>query len=148
MFTRYSVPKNYSGSLFSKNSFETETKTHAPLNVKTSISPSFKRENLNTPRGEIENPPFFSVVDDDVTESSEDLSYDKSDNEEIKTNSSLEVEKTDKDVISPLEEFKQGAIRLFENMKNDDIMLIALILLLSGESNPSVALFLAILLLF
>ena len=148
MFTRYSVPKNYSGSLFSANQYETETKTHSPSGVKTSISPSFNRENLNTPPGKIENPPFFSVVDDDTPESSEDLSSDINANDIIEVDGTTEVSKTAKEGISPLEEFKQGAIKLFENMKSDDIMLIALILLLSGENNPSIPLFLAILLLF
>ena len=148
MFTRYSVPKNYSGSLFSANQYETETKTHSPSGAKTSISPSFNRENLNTPPGKIENPPFFSVVDDDTPESSEDLSSDINANDIIEVDGTTEVSKTAKEGISPLEEFKQGAIKLFENMKSDDIMLIALILLLSGENNPSIPLFLAILLLF
>ena len=142
MFTRYTVPKNYSGSRFSTTEYETETKTHTSPNIKTSISPSFNSEKTDTPLGEINNPPFFTVSDEDAGDEAREDELCKEESEEI-----LPSDK-DTQTNEAIREFKNSALRLFENVRRDDLMLIALILLLSGEENPSIPLLLSLLLLY
>lgn len=147
MFTRYSVPKNYSGSRFSVNEYETEMKTHTSSGVKTSISPSFNRENSNTSPQEIKNPPFFTVSDDNTAD---DIEEEFSSAEVCEENDNTELnDKRDADKRNnALKEFKSSAISLFESIQRDDLMLIALILLLSNEENPTLPLLLSLLLLY
>lgn len=150
MFTRYNVPKNYSGNRFSVNQYETETKTHTAQGSKTSFSPSFNQEKTYTSPNEIKNSPFFTVSDDDVTE---EIRENDSTNDTLSENEILENDIESKSINetkqnSALNEFKASALSLFNGIKKDDLMLIFLILLLSNEENPTLPLLLALLLLY
>lgn len=150
MFTRYNVPKNYSGNRFSVNQYETETKTHSAQGSKTSFSPSFNQEKTNTPSGEIENSPFFTVDNDDSTEEirENDLNNDiVLENEILEDDNESKNDNEAKD-NSALNEFKSSFLSLFNGIKKDDLMLIFLIILLSNEENPTPPLLLALLLLY
>lgn len=146
MFTRYTVPKNYGGSRFSQPSYETETKLHTASNVKTSLSPLFNQENTATPIKEIENPPFFTVDEDLSEDESREDDFDISNG--INNTENEDKNNADAEYNDAFSEFKSNALRLFNNIKKDDLMLIALILLLSGEENPTIPLVLSLLLLY
>lgn len=152
MFTKYTnvnVPKNYSGSRFSKPP-ETEMKTHraqdaSPSNtVKTSVSPYFHntQEYLSSTDKAIETDSIVNFAihsDDDITNI--DTASPESIQEEVYEDESTSV------VPSSITELS----KILKNIKGDDILLLALILIFAtdnGEGNPDILLILSLLLLY
>ena len=149
MFTKYNgveIPRNYSGNRFSPT-FETEMKTHrATANtvqqgtVKSSFSPSFQEVIDKTMNETVEMP----VTDDEiqVTENTTAEITDAQNEEIVQASHSYtkEAQKSDFNLMG-----------LLEKISKDDLLLIALIIVLasdSAEGGTDVILCLALLLLF
>lgn len=149
MFTKYSgidVPKNYSGSRFKQN-LETEMKTHkapiiqpAPTVTKSSPQPSFQ-----------------SIIDKAVSDEKETPSdyteHTDAPSNEIPDPVSIIEPSREGDVDVPADRsYANSALSsLLESLNGDDLLLIALIILLSGNEgyeNKEIIVTLALLLLY
>ena len=118
MFTKYNgivVPQNYNGNRFQKQHLETEMKTHKATEIqsvslpKTSVSPSFQ-----------------SLLDKAVSE--EDTSAVPVQEE----TSSVEAEDSAVEEETPAELNISPFMRMLEGLKSDDLLLLALILLMAN----------------
>lgn len=149
MFTKYSgidVPKNYSGSRFKQN-LETEMKTHkapiiqpAPTVTKSSPQPSFQSIIDKAASGEKETPSDYTEqTDAPSNEIPVPVSI-------IEPSRESEVDThTDSSCVN------SAISSLLESLNGDDLLLIALIILLSGNEgyeNKEIIVTLALLLLY
>ncbi len=148
MFTKYnsiSIPENYSGNRFKKAIEETEMKTHkgkepvsSVSSVKTSVSPFFHAV-IEEPIKEVFSEP------QDVYE--EDFSEESNENTDTPTEKTENFDKTTEENISPI----KRPFELLENIKNDDLLLLALLLLIakdSAENSMDTLVILALLLMY
>ena len=143
MFTRYKgidIPENYSGSRF-KAPIITETKTHKPTppmtysGTKTSISPAFEdalREQSVRP---IEKLPqeFDQIFTEENIDEVTLYENENSNNEEEKISEKSEA--SNKGDTSLLGEFGNLFSQIFSKIKQDDLVIIGVILLLLSEKN-------------
>ena len=157
MYSRYNIPKNYSGNRFKEQFIETETKMHKPspsyMSTRTSVSPTFQ----NALNEQYDNKTSQSVYDfeENATDSSEVESEISSLNfqDEIKAtlgtsekNAEPEKKKGPSATFSELVPFIS---KLTANISYEDLILISLILLfISEENSESKNLLLPLLLLF
>lgn len=146
MFTRYSgvdVPQNYSGNRFRKRSIEnTEMKVHTNQTqgaTKSSVSPTFENQsNNNDYTEEIIEPDTNEIVEpinekiptsvdenEDITETDVELSVQE--NEHSDSKPAFKGLLSDLN-LSPFTEY-------LKNIKNDDLLLIALIIFLASDKN-------------
>ena len=126
MFTKYTnmrLPQNYSGSRFKATAEDTEMKTHRakeaaiPINtVKTSISPFFQSSYLNEQASEPE---------------AEDETF--AEYEEIPDTTEVTKETLHEAVSEPGKPTLGDLSRLLEGLKSDDLLLLALIILLASD---------------
>ena len=139
MFTKYnniSVPKNYSGNRFRQVSEDTETKMHRatvanvkPNEAKTSVSPYFQAQLTNSlslaqeeDDRNTKNEEFLDTVQEDVEEFN-DTPADKS---------------VEADISAPISNIAENKLmQLFKNVKNDDLLLLALILLFAKDNTEN-----------
>ena len=148
MFTKYNninVPKNYGGSRFQPSTNDTEMKTHraeeihqSVNKIKTSVSPYFQ-STQNSDKN-----PSFSDDENDF------LELNDTETEETINTPVTKIEKSEK--VSPLNfsGFKE-LTKLFKGVNNDDLLLLALILLFAtdkGENSLDTLFILAFLLLY
>ena len=160
MFTRYkgiSIPENYSGNRF-KAPIETETKTHKPSpnavygGTKTSISPAFedalRERNMNIDNS-IPSEPYTDE------EYQEDTILPENNNQDIlfdNLDSGSEAEPNDeprkeKQSSSLLNEFSSLFSQITSKIKQDDLIIIGVILLLLSEKSEDMDVILPLLLL-
>lgn len=152
MYSRYNIPKNYSGNRFKEPLIETETKFHKPspsyTSTRTSVSPTFQNA-LNEQSikktgdgvydfaesdsiapnfdGEEFTPPIADFQDEQknpfLGDTEQDGNGDFSSNEKEKGQSPLGKE------ILPL------VSKVLSNINHEDLILISLILLFVSEEN-------------
>ncbi len=171
MFTKYqgiSLPQNYSGNRFRSYPKDTEMKTHKAQEpsrnssgVKTSVSPIFQEASKRTSnasdnakstfdyqqRNEEDDKEFYEDKSE-IIDTSPEKSYenDDSDNQAEEKNDNVAYEETLSDFFS-----KSGLSKMLNGLHSDDILLLALILILAGEGeaqNPDAIVILSLLLLF
>lgn len=134
MFTKYnnvSIPKNYSGSRFHQGNDDTEMKTHRATEsipstniTKTSVSPYFRSNLIKE----------SSLATEDSEDSSFEVPYDASMEEKAEIIDTPADKDSDSSTGNLTPNDEEGALsRLFKNIKNDDLLLLALILLLSKD---------------
>lgn len=148
MFTKYSginVPKNYSGNRF-KESIDTEMKTHKAEGV-----------HISTPIKKSSSPQSFqSIIDKAVEPDTTNADYYEEipgENEEISDPVSInEYDVEEAPLPEPITPAKElGLSTLLESLQEDDLLLIALILILAGNEgyeNKELIITLALLLLY
>ena len=146
MFTKYNnvnIPKNYSGNRFRQNGEDTEMKTHRPISsstvpttsTKTSVSPYFQAQ---LTENELPSEELFNSLDEEIPEVRQE------------ENSETIDTPTDKIPKSPVESDSTSVeenklTQFLKNIKNDDLLLLALILLLANDNTENSADALAIL---
>ena len=156
MFTKYTsikVPENYGGSRFTKAPMETEMKTHRPESiasqstpVKTSVSPFFqnshKSEISQSMAEEVDVTSYEdTTADDELTASDYECISHEDKASSINENVSPQTPHTGIMELS----------RFLEKIKNDDLLLLTLILLFAkdgGDEGMDGIILLALLLLF
>lgn len=155
MFSKYfgmNIPPNYSGSRFSSIE-KTETKLHRPdmqMAVKSSLSPSF------SPSGAVNESFVYNDIDDETGLDVDEVFDDANDNfgEENIENCSLDAKKED----CENETHERGKLgfdihslrSLFSGIEKDELIIIALIILLitdEGKENDEIISVLTLLLL-
>ena len=160
MFTRYkgiSIPENYSGNRF-KAPIETETKTHKPTQggvyggTKTSISPIFesaiKERTYNNDINETLYEPTDSYQSEEeayATSINESQGLDF--NEEFIENQDSSSESEDPKKNSILGDFASIFSQITSKIKQDDFIIIGVILLLLSEKGEDKDVILPLLLL-
>ena len=134
MFTKYNsvnIPKNYSGNRFRQDIDDTEMKTHRPSSstaavTKTSVSPNFQNYLYNS----------YGTPKEDAPENEEKNDTFQQNDIEFSDTSTAKIENNDEiAIVNTATESK--VVQLLKSIKNDDLLLLALILLLANDSNES-----------
>ena len=174
MYSKYTVPENYSGVRFKAPIIETETKLHKPTpsytSTRTSVSPTFQNAINARISKEIyektsedvanfnENAPFSPSVEEDYLENKE-LSTESS--FESKVDENIDEFPNERSEIDTNENEKRTGIGLFgkeflpilskitSKISTEDLLLLSLILVFASEENSEAKdLLLPLLLLF
>ena len=139
MFTKYNnvnIPQNYSGNRFRQSPEDTEMKTHRATantsalvgSTKTSVSPYFQAQ-LND-----DNIIPIEYSSDDTNEEANDVEQEE--NIEIIDTPTNKVPNFNS--APPMQSMEENKLyQLFKNVKNDDLLLLALILLLAKDNTEN-----------
>ena len=137
MFTKYSkgvnIPQNYSGDRFRKEIEETKTTVHRAQDtissistVRTSVSPSFQ-DAIEKKVAETLTP------EEAVTAEIDKDDFEENEETQTKEQRAEQVENTSPALLSFLK--ASGINHLWESIRKDDLLLIALIILLSSDKD-------------
>lgn len=158
MFTKYTnikLPENYGGSRFKKSTIDTEMKTHRPQDmsssastVKTSVSPSFQSSLANI-KAEVPSA-YIGELQENTKEFDQTEELDNTEYDDFIDTPPLKIEENancESDTSTSIKELAH----VLENIKSDDFLLLALILLFAkdgGEESMDAIVILALLLLY